>query len=85
MVFRLIVIILYRDVYVKSMTINIAYIFLLQKYSTCIYFIGLYAFQSVFLLLFIIICSYFISGFGAGNTYYYVYYFIYFHAYTFCT
>ena len=28
-----------------------------------------------FLLLFIIICSYFISGFGAVYSYYYVYYF----------
>ena len=31
-----------------------------------------------------IICSYFISGFGAGNIYY-VYYFLYFYACTFCT
>ena len=33
----------------------------------------------VFLVLFIIICSYFISGFGAGNIYlvYYVSYFLY--------
>ena len=31
------------------------------------YFIGFYAFQSVFFLLFAIICSYFTCGFGVGN------------------
>ena len=42
-------IILYTYVYVKSMKIIIDYIlFLLKKYSTCIYFMGFYAFQSVF-------------------------------------
>ena len=41
---------------IKIMTIIIAYIFILfWKCSTCIYFIGFCAFQSVFLLLFIII------------------------------
>ena len=44
---RLMIIILYRDVYIKSMTIIIRF-FLSQRCSTCIYFIGFYALQSVF-------------------------------------
>ena len=45
---RLIVMILYGDVDVKSMKIIISHIFLLEKCSTCIYLIGFYAFQSAF-------------------------------------
>ena len=42
-----------------------------STYKKCsIYFKGFYAVKSVFLLLFLIICSHYISGFGAENTSY---------------
>ena len=69
MLFRLMVILLYRGVYVERMTFIIAYIFIIKVIYLYL-FCKFLRFPGCFLLLFIIICSYFIFSFGAGNIYY---------------
>ena len=68
----------------KSMTIIIAYISFIIKCSICIYFIGFYAFQSVFFATIYNNMYLFYLWFWRGNIYH-VYYLLYFYVYTVCT